>query len=265
MNKANSSKDHDAIHRYRYVKSLGRGLALLEDLARSGWAKPADLAVRTGVDRSTIYRLAGTLIELGYVVRRREDGALALTQKVRTIADGVRGHEAMIERISPHLANLTADISWPSDLALLREGVVTIEDSTHSLSPITFHRATINQNRSLVHSALGRAIMMMLTPQELTTVLDISCGPGGPDFGHDIDRASLRDVLNACLELGYASAIGAVDPKVSAIAVGFRGKYGVIGAVNIVFFRHTLSPEKAAAKYLQRIRTCIEAIESELK
>jgi IclR family mhp operon transcriptional activator len=259
MNNADDPSGGDVVV-YRDVRALRRGLEIIEALSRTGWLRPTDLAKITGIDRSTIYRIVNTLEDKGFAARRREDGAIALTSKLRVIADGVRREEVFLEQCSDELASLTQDISWPSDLALFAAGQVTIQDSTHSLSPITFHRATILQPRSLFATALGKGIMMMMTPSELSTAIDIAISNGGPDDGLSIDRSALDGTIREYARLGYAWAAGAVDPNVSSIALGFRQRCGLIGSVNIVFFRRVLSPEEAASRYLPRLKECVSRL-----
>ena len=217
---------------YREVRSLVRGLTLLESLARSGWAKPSELAARTGIDRSSVYRLLNTLEEFGFVFRHGENNTFTLTAKVRTLADGVRGDEIGLQQVRPHLAALTAEIKWPSDLALLSGGVVTIHDSTHRLSPMTFHRAVVQQTRSLMTSSLGKAVLAMLTPEERSVLVEVATSD------EQNEGAAVGRVLDDYHRCGFASAIGAVDLQISAIAIGFRGRHGTIGSVNVIFFRN---------------------------
>ena len=243
---------------YRAVRSLRRGLMIIENLARHGWMRPAELSKATGIDRSSVYRLLQTLAELDYIDRREEDGAASLTSRIRELADGVRRDEVILDLARLHMASLTNAIQWPSDLALLNGGLVTIQESTHGLSPITFHRATIRQERSLFESALGRAIMTVLTPEELDMLMDIIAARG--DFVPA--REAVHDLLREYRKLGYAWAAGAYDQNVSAIALGFRGPNQVIGSLNIVFFRRVLSPAAAAERYLEPLRRCVSAIEA---
>jgi len=239
---------------YQEVRSLVRGLTLLESLAQGGWAKPSELAARTGIDRSSVYRLLNTLEEFGFVFRHGENNTFTLTAKVRTLADGVRDDEIGLQQVRPHLAALTAEIKWPSDLALLSGGVVTIQDSTHRLSPMTFHRAVVQQRRSLVTSSLGNAILAMLTLEERRVVLEVASTVELHE-GPAVDR-----VLDDYRRRGFASAVGAVDPQISAIALGFRGRNGTIGSVNIIFFRSVLSPNVAAERYLPKLRDCVRIV-----
>ena len=245
---------------YREVRSLARGLALLEALAAAGWAKPSDLAARTGVDRSSVYRILNTLEELGFVLRHGDNGMVTLTQKVRILADGVRNDEVSLEQIRPHLAALTAEIKWPSDLAVLSGGLVIIQDSTHRLSPMTFHRAVVQQRRSLLSSSLGRAILTVLDAQERQIALEVAAAENGRDPADSVVPAVVNRIIANCRRRGFASAVGAVDPKISAIALGFRGRSGMVGAVNIIFFRNVLSPTAAADRYLSRLRDCVRAV-----
>jgi len=248
---------------YPDVRALGRGLAVIELLAKVGWARPGDIAKHSGIDRGTVYRLLHTLNDLGYIVKRDEDGAYSLTRKMRDIASAIRGDELFTSKIAPHLIALTETITWPSDCALYSGGVVSIQESTHRISPITFHRFTIGQERSLLNSALGLAILMELEPAEIDAALRIEAAAStGSMSVKDIEVVRMR--VEELRRLGYAWAAGAVDPRVSAIALGFRGRDRIVGSVNIVFFKRVLSPAAAAEAFLPDLKRCVEQIASEL-
>lgn len=215
------------------------------------------------IHESTTYRLANMLVEQGFAERRREDGALALTGKIRRIANGVRGDDLLLGRVGPHLAALTAEISWPSGFALLAGGSVTIQDSTHGLSPITFHRATIQQERSLFDTALGRAIMAVLTPPELDAALDIAVAIDGPDQGRervDGSCATRSPNIGASAMRGRPARSTRTSRPSRAASAAVTG---LVGSVNIVFFRRVLSPVTAAERYQPALVRCVEAIAAE--
>ncbi len=246
---------------YRQVRSLTRGLALLEALATLGWASPGELAAGTEIDRSSVYRILSTLEALGYVLRHENNGTFTLTQKVRVLADGARDDEILLKQVRPHLSRLTAEIKWPSDLAVLSGGVVTIQDSTHRESMMTFHRAVVRQRRSLVKSSLGRAILTVLDPREREIALQIASVVEGAATAKLLTPAAVERLLADCRRDGFAWAVGAADPRISAIALGFRGRSGLVGAVNVIFFRKVLTPAEAAARYLPQLSRCVRDIE----
>lgn len=246
---------------YREVRSLARGIRLLETLSGQGWVKLSVLSSCTKIDRSTTYRLVDTLIRLGYLMRRREDGAVALTSKVAEIADGVRNDDLIAQRITPFLQSLTDVVLWPSDFASLVGGVLTIQASTHKISPMSIHRKMVGKNPTLTRSALGRAILSAMESNELDAALTIARQNTREDV---CDRREVSRIVREVRRLGYAASAGEVESKISAIALPVRHRHRVVGAINIIFFRSVMSPKAAAERYLENLSDCVRKAEHAL-
>lgn len=249
---------------YHDVRSLKRGLRILEVLGQVGWVKPTVLGMLTGIDRSSTYRLLNTLAESGYVIKREEDGAFSLTVRVKLLADGFTQSDRLSQIVAPHLQRLTAEISWPCDFAVLVGGEAVIVESTHRLSPMSLHRAMIGKRRSLMSSALGRAILCSLTDDEREITLKVIEQLGGGDAASARDRKYVRQILDDYARNGYTGSNGLVDTKVAAIGAPVRASGSVVGAVNIIFFRSALTIVQAAERYLPNLRHCVLNIEREL-
>lgn len=249
---------------YKDVRSLSRGLALIEALGASGWVKPGRLSAQTGIDRTTVYRLVSTLVDDGYVTRRPEDGAVGLSDKLLAISRNLRDNDLIAQLVFRHLSALTQVIKWPSDFAVLSQGALQIATSTHSQSPMSMHRAMVGNTRPLFRSALGKAFLAALPEDELAEVLDLVRSWDGPDAADAKAAETIRRSLIEVREAGYASAVGTTEAKFSAIALPIRRSGAVIGAINIIFFRRALSTEEAAEKYLARMSHTAAAIEAEL-
>jgi IclR family mhp operon transcriptional activator len=248
---------------YKDVKSLDRGLRILEVLGRRGRMKIGALAAAAGIERSSTYRLVNTLVELGYLVRRDEDGAISLTAKVRHIADGFRDDDLMAQTVTPFIHNLTRVVLWPSDFATFTGGAVTTLASSHKLSPMSVHRvgAVIGIHRSLFLSSLGRAILSAMQPNELETALAVAAlEPGSASAW---DQAGVQKLIDEVHKAGYASSVGELESNISAIALPIRF-HNVVGAINIVFFRAVMTPQAAAARYLKPLRACVRRVEKAL-
>jgi IclR family transcriptional regulator, mhp operon transcriptional activator len=132
---------------YREVRSLERGLALLDAMADLGWSTPSELARRTAIDRSTVYRLLATLVASGYAVRRPDDGRYFLAGKLGSIGLGIRSDDLALQIAQEELDGLVAEVGWPSDYAALVAGRLTILASTHRLTSMTFFRRLVGQHR----------------------------------------------------------------------------------------------------------------------
>lgn len=246
---------------YREVRSLARGMHLLETLGGKGWVKPGVLSAYTKIDRSTTYRLVDTLVRLGYLMRRREDGAVTLTSKVAEIADGVRNDDLLVQRITPFLHELTDIVLWPCDFASLVGGILTIQASTHKVSPMSVHRKMVGKHPTLTRSALGRAILSAMETNEMDAALTIARQSAEEEV---CDKKTIIRIVKDVRRLGYASSAGEVESKISAIALPVRIRHRVVGAINIVFFRSVMSPKDAAERYLDSLSECVRKAERAL-
>lgn len=248
---------------YKDVRALARGLKVIEALSEMGWAKVGELSTAVEIDRSSLYRLINTLVQLGYVVRRKEDGAVALTVKIAHLADGLRDGDVVAQIAAPFLRELTKEVLWPSDFASFIRGSVTIRFSTHKISPMSVHRGVIGKNRHLFRSAIGSAILSAMTPAELDAALDIVERLGGEEAEEARNRHAVNRLVETVREAGYASSIGALESNISAIAIPVFGPdRRVAGAVNLIFFRRAMTSTEAAARHLPAMRRCVGQIEA---
>lgn len=73
---------------HRSVRPLSRGLALIRELNVSGPASALDLAGRTGLNRTTCYRLLQTLQQDAFVSFDAGSALFGLTARVRMLSEG---------------------------------------------------------------------------------------------------------------------------------------------------------------------------------
>lgn len=250
---------------YKDIGSLVRGLHLLEALSELGWAKVGVLSAAAGVERSSAYRLISTLVKLGYVTKRAEDGAVALTPKFAYLADGLKDNDIVTQFAWPPLFQLSKDILWPCDFANLEGDKILIRLSTHRISPMSIHRGMVGKERYLIRSALGLAILSAMPPNDLESALVIIENLGGTNAEDIRDKDNVRRIVDNVRQRGYASSTGQTESKISAIALPVMGPHDrVVGAVNIVFFRSVMTTEQAAERYLENLKGCVGQIEHSL-
>jgi len=246
---------------YAEVRALDRGLALIETMSSHGWSSPARLAILSGMDRSTVYRLLATLVRCGYAVRREGDGNYALSVKLRDLASGVHVDDRLVGLVFPELESLVRAIHWPSDFAVLTGGRLRIMASTHHLTSWTFFRGLVGKERPIIDSALGRAILAALPEEDVDALIPTLL----PDTASvSLDRADISRLIADTTRVGYSRAVSSVEHKISAIALPVMDADRVAGAINVVFFRSAMSTEQAAARYLGPLRECIARIEHKL-
>jgi IclR family mhp operon transcriptional activator len=249
---------------YKDVRSLSRGLAIIEALGSFGWIKLGQLSTHTGIDRTTVYRLVNTLADDGYVTRRREDGAVGLSNKLLNISQNLRSNDLAAQIVFRHLKALTQLIKWPSDFAVLSQGALRIAASTHGDSPMSIHRAMVGNTRPLFRSALGKAYLAALPEDELAEILELARTWDGVDAADARATEKIKRALEDVRVAGYASAVGTTESKISAIALPVHQSGTVVGSVNVIFLRRAMAGGEAAERYLSKLRATVAAIEEEL-
>lgn len=153
---------------YKDVRSLSRGLALLQALNRApgGMATTTSLAQSCDIHRTTVKRLLETLRADGYVRRGERDGQYCLTFAVRGLSEGFADDD-WVEKIAlPLMRSAVPDLLWPCDLGTLEGGFLVVRESTHRFSLLSQHRGKIDEKLPLFFTAMGRAYLSACTAAE---------------------------------------------------------------------------------------------------
>ena len=245
---------------HRPVRSLSRRLALIRELNVTGPSSVQRLAARTGLNRTTCYRLLQTLRQDGLVAVDEENALFSLTGQVRMLSEGVSTRDLSSQAALPPMFALLRDVSWPSDFAVFELGSMVIHESTHAFSPFSIHRSMVGRRRSLVRSALGRAVLSAASPELRREMLEITATfvPEDAAIARDIDF--IEHIVEHTEKRGYASSVDESEQGISGIALAVEGVQPVLGSLNIVFFSSAMPPETAAQRYLPSMKKAVEDI-----
>ena len=173
------------------VEAVDRALGLLEVFEEPGEELSlAELAQRSGLYKSTILRLAGSLLHFGYLVRR-PDGAFRLGPSLWRLGTLYRRDFLPAETVRPILRDL-AQTTGETASFYVRDGEERIcLYRTNALRALR-HHLTEGARLPLDRGAAGRLLSAYGQPH----------APGG------------RDIRQA----GYAVSLGERDPEVAALA-----------------------------------------------
>jgi IclR family mhp operon transcriptional activator len=249
----------DMIH--RPVRSLSRGLALIRELNVTGPSSVQQLADRTGLNRTTCYRLLQTMQQDGFVTFDAENALFGLTAQVRALSEGVSSRDLSSQAALPPMFALLGDVSWPSDFAVFELGSMMIRESTHSFSPFSIHRSMVGRRRSLVRSSLGRAVLSAASPALRREMLEIAATFVPEDAAMAKDSGFIDLLVSRTKKAGYASSVDQTEQGISGIALAIDGVRPVLGSLNIVFFSSAMTPEIAAERYLPSMKQAVKDIE----
>src|SRR5713101_2948084 len=246
---------------HRPVRSLSRGLALIRELNVTGPSSVQHLAIRTGMNRTTCYRLLETLRQDGLVTPDEQNALFSLTARIRMLSEGVSTRDLSSQAALPPMFALLHEVSWPSDFAVFELGSMMIRESTHSFSPFSIFRSMVGRRRSLVRSSLGRAILSAASPALRREMLEITASFVPEDAALARDQSFIDHVVARTRAAGYASSVGESETGISGIALPIECGGPVLGSLNLVFFSSAMTPEVAAERYLPSMIRAVKDIE----
>jgi IclR family transcriptional regulator, mhp operon transcriptional activator len=256
-------------------KSLDRGITVLEILARNGSCSLAELHAGSGISKSSIRRLLGTLVERRLVRRSLADGRYraSITMPVSTGVPVPANFAFVVDVAMPHVTALTSEISWPSDVHLFDGDRMRILDSTRPLSPFHLYRGVVDQRVNIFGSAAG---MCCLAEMPEATVARIAAHTeGDPLWGLARFRLTMKKYgrhIEATRRRGYGQRLEredvgnkVFDDGLSAIAVPIHRNGRVYGAVSLLWPKAYLPPEAIADEYLEPLKRTTRQISEDME
>ena len=256
------------------TRSLDRGIQVLEALARHGPCPLFRLHELTGLPKSTLRRLLGTLLHRHFVRVGIDDGCYRVNVSLPWVS-GVAlptVSARLVEAALPHMTQLTHEIEWPSDLLALRRDRMVIVESTRPLSPFSLYRGLIDFEVNMFASAGGLAYLSTLDDRKVARLMNdlrVDERWGATRFG--LDEQVLLAELAQIRRQGYAARRSGYtgetinDDQLHAIAVPIHEVGPAIGALTICWLRAYMPPERFARRHLDRLRATADAITQDLK
>ncbi len=217
-----------------FINSLARGLSILEafDLAdpRMGIS---DLSRRTGLSKSTVYRLVHTLRSLGYIIPVEEENKYTLGPKVLGLGFAVLSSLELREVAQPYLMELSRNIKETVNLAVL-DGwrLIYVERiKTQQILNINLH---VGSRLELFNTAMGRILAAFQGTDWLSGYLRyLQQIPEAEIYRKDRGKKLLK-ILEEIRNNGFAVNNEELTPGLRSVAAPVRNRKGnVVGAVNI--------------------------------
>lgn len=229
-----------------HVRSLERGLRVLQALGSLREASVSEIALRSGLPRPTVHRLIDTLAELGFVARCEVRGRVRPTSLVRSLASGYRSEDDLSVVAYPVLERLQRRASWPVSLAVYGEDCMVLRVNTHRGNPLSLARANPGMRLPLLSTSMGRAYLAACSPHEQHWIVE-ALRKGGVPVG-------ARDLLavEQARKQGYAVRAAGGDGRTSSLAVAIPTEPRPFACINIEWIDSVL-PMSRATEHLSTL------------
>lgn len=233
------------------IESVRRAFLVLEALNRRRATTLSVLTAETRLPRPTLVRLLKTLIALGYAARVSRELGYRLTDRVLTLAGGVRFIDHLIDAAIPHMSAFTRKHGWPLYLATPAAASMTIRHSTAPQSPMAFEGTGYNRPSPLLIGALGRAWIAFCSEGERRTALR---GVGVRE------SPALMARLEQIRSDGFAFTRPPRPHRIHGLGVPILGADRVLGSLSMRFPSSAMNETQAASRYAKPLATLARAV-----
>lgn len=207
------------------VKTLAKGLAVIDRMLEYGPVRTTDLAQHLGIDKGTASRLLHTLVISGYV-RLGEGRAYELTEKMIGRKNLLRPERSLRERARPLLEQIAAETGEAVHLSVPADDKVLYIDTVESNSPLRVDRPA-GTLAPLDCTAMGRILLAHLPlaiPAQLQKRTENTIA----------DPVRFAILLNTIREQGYALDDEEYHIGIRCAAAPLRDQNGeVVGAIGV--------------------------------
>jgi len=242
------------------VKSLAKGLSILEEVGRLGKASAGQIAEITSIPRPTAYRLLETLSELGYLQRDGLRDGYRLALRVRALASGCRDDDWITEIAEPYLKQISKEVVWPCDLATYQHGAMIIRTTTHRSSPLSLERISVGRALPMLTTATGRTYLAFCGESELNAICDALDWNEVPERDDMRQPLLLSRELEATRKRGYGIRILGAQPKTSSIAVPVMAGEILVACLNINWIDSAADLTTIVNRHLQFLKATAQRI-----
>jgi DNA-binding IclR family transcriptional regulator len=242
----------------KIVDSVASALTILDCFETAPSLSLSDIHERTGINKTRIMRLAGTLRHMGYIAQDPATGRYTLGQKVLSLGGGLSKSYLNIKVLSNSFMKEIVDETGETASFFVVHGFQRLclvrEESRNAV------RYVINEGeeRPLYKGAPSKALLAFL-PEEQREAFLAHFATIQKEYDPDAFR---RQIVEA-KEQGYASSMAEVSPDSYSIAVpifcGF-GKFYAALAVSGPISRYSEEKKKKILKTLSLYKEKFESL-----
>lgn len=254
----NDLPDEEARDPQAYVRSLARGLTVIEALGRGpGRHTLAELATNTGLNRAAARRVLLTLVELGYC---KSDGRyFSLTPRTLGLGLAFLSGLPFWGYAQQVLEELRTEVNESCAMAVL-DGTEILYVMRLPARRILTTNLGIGSRLPAHAVSLGRVLLAGLNEEDLETYFAKSVRQAFTSRTLTKEK-DLRAELLRVRERGYAWIEAELDPAICGLAVPVRdSSRNVVAAISANAIASSITEKQASARLLLPLRRAAEEI-----
>lgn len=246
------------------IRSLERGVQMLQAVNQFNGARPADISAATGIPRPSVYRLLETLEELGLVMRDHFSNKWRPTFQAKSLSCGVRDEDWVCQIALPHMKELGRQVLWPLDLVTLRNNQIEVRESTHQTSPYSIDHGMVGRLLPVLETSSGRAMLAFMSDDERAAILELLAEISGTQTLRILADGSLDHILGRVRALGVGYRSADFTPETESISAPIWHQGRVFACLTLVWSARAMKMSRALDLYRDRLLATAAQISEEL-
>jgi IclR family mhp operon transcriptional activator len=208
-----------------------------------------------------------TLSKRGLVWQRLADGAFLPSHLHRAMDWHADSHATLAELASPHLAELSRRVAWPSILAVPRLDHVEFVETNSAMNRLdSATLGPIGFKLSYIHTATGRAYLSACGDDERASIL----GRLRPEEASQESVSAIERIVRDTQARGYSErdpphpwpdeTVQVVTDGRRSIAVAVMLHGHAVGAINITWPGHRMQVKDVVAQHLRTLQATAASV-----
>ena len=207
------------------IQSVERAFSILEMFQSAGGEGLSlrDLSDRLDLNKSTVFGLVNTLVNMGYLQRDEHTQLYTLGYRFLSFSDTVKASSLLLRVVQPYLLELSRIYGETVHFAVEQRGKVIYLDKVTAPQSVSIN-SQIGQENWMHCTGVGKCLLAHMSPSGINEVL---AGPLPRMTDYTItDPALLREELEKIRACGYALDMEEVELGLSCVAVPIYDRHG---------------------------------------
>ena len=239
--------------KFRHVRSLIRGLEIIETLNKLGSASISEISLITNLPRGTVYRMLETLVDADYLTKNKNDNRYRLLSKIKTLSDGFTDSDWIFSIAKPLIEKLCKELIWPISIATCNGREMILRETTDANSPLALKKISGGFRVPILGSAAGRVFLAYTDHINRKRILsNLSKDNSYQSNVIANDSKSINKIIIDVKTHGF-SIYSRVDLKQSVFALPINTYNRIIGTIALRFIDSAINKKEIEKKYFKSI------------
>jgi len=243
-----------------FVSSLARGMSILRAFrAEDRMLGTQVLAERTGLHKTTVSRLLGTLTKLGYLRYMPEYGKYAISNQVLTLGYAVMGRFGFGELVRRRMEEIAAQGDCVVALSVRDRLDMMFVELIREPTAI-YLSLNVGSRIPMAESAPGRAYLFAAPEKEREAALKDLALHHGEDWSRTVEPALMAALERMRLQ-GHSDSFGEWKPDHNAIGIPLYDPLtGDVYTLSVGGNADILTPDRLRSEHLPKLLSAAQDI-----